>query len=97
MADNSKRSFILYNSYAPVFLEELNNEQAGELIKQIFSYVANGEEIKIEDIAVRVMWRQIKDNLDRDMSKWEEIRQKRSEAGKKSAESRSGKKESPFD
>lgn len=85
---NEKKSFVLYNSYAPVFIEELNNEQAGILIKQIFLYASSGSENNLEDIALRIMWRQIKETLDRDQEKWEEIRAKRVEAGKKSGETR---------
>ena len=75
-----KDSFVLYNSfYEP--LKSLSNEQLGRLFKAIFNYTINGEVTQENDIIIAFMF--IKDQLDRDSSKWQEIRKKRSEAGKR--------------
>ena len=83
-----KKSFILYADQRGVF-DKLSNEQAGTLIKHIFSYVSdeNPEGNLITEIAFEL----IKQQLKRDLDHWENIKLKRSEAGKASAKSRSNK------
>lgn len=75
-----KDSFILYNSfYDPI--KTLKNEQLGKLFRSIFNYTINGEITQDNDILVAFMF--IKNQIDLDAKKWEDIKQKRSEAGKK--------------
>jgi uncharacterized phage protein (TIGR02220 family) len=75
-----KDSFILYNSfYDPI--KTLKNEQLGKLFRSIFNYTINGEITQDNDILVAFMF--IKNQIDLDAKKWQDIKQKRSEAGKK--------------
>lgn len=75
-----KDSFILYNSfYEPI--KSLSNEQLGRLFRSIFNYTINGEITQEGDIKIAFLF--IKNQLDMDITKWEETRKKRSEAGKK--------------
>lgn len=78
-----KDSFILYTEQREVF-NSLTDEEAGKLIKEIFNYIETRQEnltgmLKIAFIPIR-------QNLDRNTEKWEEIKNKRSEAGKLGAE-----------
>ena len=68
----------------------LPDEVAGKLIKHIFSYV-NDENPSTDDFIINALFAQVKSTLKRDLVKWEDQRQQRSEAGKKSAEIRSMK------
>jgi len=90
MATN-KKGFILYADQKELF-DQLPNDKAGELIKHIFSYV-NDENPDTNDIILKLAFTPIKQQLKRDLVKFEETKIKRSEAGKKSAESRRNKKE----
>jgi hypothetical protein len=76
-----KKSFVLYTDQREVF-EELSNEDAGKLIKHIFSYV-NDENPETDDKLIRLAFLPIKTQLKRDLKMWDEKKQLRSEAGKK--------------
>ena len=76
----NRESFILYNSfYEPI--KELKNEQLGKLLRAIFNYTINGEITQENDIMIAFLF--IKNQLDIDNQKWENIKKVRSEAGKK--------------
>lgn len=75
-----KKGFILYADQKALF-EQLSNEKAGELIKFIFAYV-NDENPISEDIIINLAFTPIKQQLKRDLVKFNEIKCKRSEAGK---------------
>lgn len=84
MAEN-KNGFILYADQKEI-LDELTNEQVGELFKTIFAYVNDlnpnvRADIKFPFIA-------FKSRLKFDLKKWENTSKARSEAGKKGAEAR---------
>ena len=85
MADN-KKSFVLYCDIIKT-VDILPNETAGELFKHLLSYV-NDEEPKTDNMLVKLAFEPIKQQLKRDLEKWEEIKVKRSEAGKRSAAKR---------
>lgn len=85
MASN-KKSILLYVDWKDVFCE-LKDSDAGRLIKHILSYV-NDESPTDPSGVVKMAWIPIKAQLKRDLKKWEEIKVKRSEAGKTSAEKR---------
>ena len=76
-----KKGFILYADQKALF-EQLSNEKAGELIKFIFAYV-NDENPISEDIIINLAFTPIKQQLKRDLVKFNEIKGKRSEAGRK--------------
>ena len=85
MAEN-KKGFVLYADQKSI-IDMLPNEVAGELFKHIFAYV-NDEEPVSENPLVNLAFEPIKLQLKRDLKKWEDIKVKRSEAGKISAEKR---------
>jgi hypothetical protein len=76
-----KKSFVLYTDQREVF-EELSDEDAGKLIKHIFSYV-NDENPETDDKFVRLAFLPIKTQLKRDLKIWDEKKLSRSESGKK--------------
>lgn len=83
---NDKRSFLLYADLKRV-VDKLPDEMKGKLFQIIIDY-ANGIEYEIEDLLLSVMFEPIKSQLERDNEKWGQIRHKRSEAGKASANKR---------
>lgn len=80
----NKESFILFTEQKEVF-ENLSDEQAGQLIKAIFNYIDTGQVPQLE-LTLKMAFIPIRQNLDRNNEKWEDIKQKRSEAGKLGAE-----------
>jgi len=83
MAQN-KKGFILYADLIHT-VGKLSDEQAGILFKHILSYV-NDESPTTEDVLIQIAFEPIKQQLKRDLKHWESIREKRSKAGKISAE-----------
>lgn len=88
MAEN-KKSFILYVDQQST-IEALSDEQAGKLIKHIYKYV-NDENPIIDDQLLNIAFMPIKQQLKRDLKRWELRQLQRSEAGRRSAEIRSSK------
>ena len=85
MAEN-KKSFILYCDQKGVW-DKLDDAQAGRLIKHIIAYV-NDENPVAPDFITELAFEPIKAVLKRDLKKWENQQEQRSEAGKRSAEVR---------
>ena len=85
MADG-KKSFVLYADYVQVF-EQLTDDEAGKMVKHLFRYV-NDQEPEIDDRLLKILFEPIKQQLKRDLKKWEIKREKLSEAGKASASKR---------
>lgn len=83
MAEN-KKSFLLYCDLIHV-VKKLPKETAGELFMHILSYV-NDENPTTDNMVIDLVFEPIKQQLKRDLIKYETIRTKKSEAGKKSAE-----------
>lgn len=79
-----KDSFILYTEQKEI-IDKLTDEQAGKLIKAIYQYASDGI-IPELDMLLEIAFIPIKQNLERNSEKWENIKQKRSEAGKLGAE-----------
>jgi hypothetical protein len=79
MAEN-KKGFILYADQKELFTQ-LNDEQAGKLIKHIFRYV-NDENPVSEDVIINIAFTPIKQHLKRDLDKFNETKERRSKAGK---------------
>jgi len=88
MAEN-KKSFLLYTDLLHTF-EGLTDNEAGELIKHLLRYV-NDQNPQTENRIVKIVFEPIKQQLKRDLKKYEVILEKRSAAGKKSAELRQTK------
>ena len=75
-----KKSFVLYADLIHT-VKQLPSDKAGDLFKHILSYV-NDENPETDDIIVKIAFEPIKQQLKRDLNKWDDIRKKRSEAGK---------------
>lgn len=88
MAEN-KKSFIAYSDWDGMF-QALPDEVAGKLIKHIFAYV-NDRNPTSEDFIINALFEQVKSTLKRDLVKWEQQRDQRVIAGKKSAAIRATK------
>jgi len=85
MAEN-KKSFLLYTDLIHT-VKKLNNEQAGKLFKHVLEYV-NDLNPQTDDILLQVCFEPIRQSLKRDLQKYENIREKKREAGKKGANKR---------
>lgn len=81
-----KKGFLLYADQKELF-EQLTNEKAGELIKFIMLYV-NDENPVTDDLIINLAFTPIKQQLKRDLIKFEEKKEVRSKAGKAGAEKR---------
>ena len=88
MAEN-KKSFLLYCDLIHT-VQKLNDEQAGKLFKHVLEYVNDFNPVT-EDIITDLCFEPIKQNLKRDLRKYESTCEKRSEAGKKGMQKRWGK------
>lgn len=80
MAD--KNSFIMFVDYKEKF-KKLSDEQMGKLIRAVFEYEDSGVEPDMDDIIVSMAFDVIKVDLDKNHAKYEEIVEKRKEAGRK--------------
>ena len=85
MAEN-KKSFLLYTDLIHT-VKKLNDQQAGKLFKHVLEYV-NDLNPQTDDILLQVCFEPIRQSLKRDLQKYENIREKKSEAGKKGANNR---------
>ena len=78
-----KKSIIIYADCIAI-LEELTYEQIGRLFKAIFSYINEEPVTEISgDPAVKMAFKVLKTQIDRDAEKYQDICKKRSEAGKR--------------
>jgi len=78
MAEN-KKSFVLYADIIHT-VSILDDSKAGKLFKHILDYVNDKNPIS-EDMFVNIAFEPIKQQLKRDLQKWDEIRDKRALAG----------------
>jgi hypothetical protein len=81
-----KKSFLLYADLIHT-VKHLSDSDKGELFNHILEYV-NDLNPETENQLVNLSFEPIKQQLKRDLIRWEGIRKKRSDAGKKSAEKR---------
>ena len=72
-----KKSVLVYVDWISTF-EELNDEEAGKLIKHFFRFV-NDKNPEAPDRLTKLMFEPIKQSLKRDLVKYEEIRTKNKE------------------
>ncbi len=75
------KSFVLYNDLIHT-VKKMPKDKVAKLFLNILNYV-NGEEVGNDDLMVDLVFEPIKLQLSRDLGKWDEVRKKRSEAGKK--------------
>ena len=81
-----KKSFILYSD-AIYTVEKLSDTDAGQLLKHLLRYV-NDQNPTTENPLVEIAFEPIKQQLKRDLVKFEDVKVKRSEAGKAGANKR---------
>lgn len=81
-----KKGFLIYQDTGAL-VNKLTDEQAGQLFKAIFAYESEEECPKLDAIT-DIVYETITAYLDRNREKYEKVRQKRSEAGKKGMEKR---------
>lgn len=79
--EKGKKSFIMYLDYKEQ-LEDLSDKELGTLIRAIFQYIEDETEPSFKG-KLRIAFKFIRSTLDRDSQKWEDIKKKRSEAGKR--------------
>ena len=91
---NNKNSFVAYTDWSDYF-EDLTDEELGQLTKALFLYASEGEEPSFTG-AQRVIFRMMKNCLDRDAEKWQETCRKRSESGTKGGRPPKAKKANGF-
>jgi len=80
MAEN-KKSFVLYCDLIHT-IEQLTNEQAGYLFKHILRYV-NDQNPEAENVITKIAFEPIKQQLKRDLQKYEQIRERNSANARK--------------
>lgn len=80
----ARDSFILYTEQKEV-VDKLTDEQAGKIFKAIYEYVQTDKMPELDNL-LDIIIIPFKQSLDRNSEKWEEIKKKRSEAGKLGAE-----------
>lgn len=81
-----KKSFVLYCDQKGIW-DKLDDAQAGRLIKHVFAYVSD-ENPNAPDFIIELAFESIKQQLKRDLKKWENQYNQRVEAGKRSAQIR---------
>jgi hypothetical protein len=81
-----KKGFVLYCDILHT-IQKLNDAQAGKLFKHILLYV-NDLNPTCNDLITEIAFEPIKQSLKRDLLKWGDTRQKRSDAGKIGANKR---------
>ena len=89
MAEN-KKSFVLYCDLIHN-IDHLTNEEKGILLQHLLEYVNDLDPI-LEDRLVLTAWKPIERQLKRDLQKFNEVKVKRSDAGKESARLRALKR-----
>ena len=88
--EEDKISFVLYSDQRGQF-DKLSDEQAGKLVKHMFSYV--NLEYPEGDFITELAFEPIKTQLKRDKKKWDKTKEGRSKAGKASAEAKKNKRQ----
>jgi len=76
-----KKSFVVYHDIKEV-LDDLTDEQAGKLFRTMVNYSVEGSEQPLDGV-LKFIFIPIRQQMDRDSTKWEGIREKRAEAGRK--------------
>lgn len=95
MLSKDKTSFVLYTSFYDA-LQDLPLDRKGMLLDLIFNYEIHGDseafETHFKDLPndVKMAFRFIKGQLDKDQERWRDVCSKRAEAGRKSADVRWG-------
>ena len=78
---SERKSFLIYGDIEGVF-EELLDEQIGQLMRGILKYFNTGEDPDFGDQILRIVWIPIKQQMDRDMEKYQKRCEKNRESGR---------------
>ena len=76
-----QRSFLMYGNWQPLF-SCLSDEDAGKLIKALFDFAVNGSEAGCLPPNIEGLYIFMSETIKQNMSKWEESKKKRIEAGR---------------
>lgn len=76
-----QKSFLMYGNWQPLF-SCLSDEDAGKLIKALFDFAVNGIETGCLPPNVEGLYIFMSETIKQNMSKWEESKKKRIEAGR---------------
>jgi hypothetical protein len=87
---NNKKSFVFYDSWGEVF-DEMDDESAGKMIKIMIEYHRK-KEVKNAPLMLRLAFALIKNQMDADAEKYDEICEKRKNAGAKGGDAKAEKK-----
>ncbi|MFR1500237.1 MAG: DUF6291 domain-containing protein [Ruminococcus sp.] len=87
----TKKSFVLFTDRKKE-IDMLSDAQCGVLFKAILRYADTGERLESDDLVLQVLFSVFASQIDSCNEKWEAIKKKRSEAGKKGMKSRWGTK-----
>ena len=85
-----KHTFVLRTEYQAVF-DRLSDQQAGALIKSIYAHVTQGAALALSDKETEMAFTFIRQDLDFDSQKYEEICAKRAAAGRKGGKAQKSK------
>jgi len=77
-----KNSFLLYKNWGKS-INKLSDEEAGKLIKSIFTYVQGREKTEFDELATEMIFDIIVDSLERDLEKYKKTVKRNQENGKK--------------
>lgn len=80
--NEEKKSFLVYHDIKPI-LDKLPDEKVGTLFRAMVNYSVERAEPRFDDFALEIAFIPIQQQLDRNMEKWDEIKEKRAEAGRK--------------
>jgi hypothetical protein len=80
--ENNRKYFIVPLEYAEE-LDLFTNEQRGELFRSLLHYSAYGTDSDSNSFPIKLMYRILKKGIDQNFEKYEEISNKRREAGRK--------------
>lgn len=80
--NEEKKSFLVYHDIKPI-LDKLPDEKVGTLFRAMVNYSVERVEPRFDDFALEIAFIPIRQQLDRNMEKWDEIKEKRAEAGRK--------------
>lgn len=86
-----KKSFVVYHDIKAI-LDKLSDEQVGKLFRAMVSQSMGEIVPEFDDLVLDIAFTPIRQQMDRDAEKWDDIKEKRAEAGRrgglKSAEKR---------
>jgi hypothetical protein len=75
------KSFQVYKDW-DIYLEDLENEEIGELFKALFAFAKNGKQAEFMG-ALKMVFLMMAQSIERDGKKWEQTAQRRKDGGKK--------------